>query len=130
MAKETTETMERAAYERGVEDTENRLTEKVAEVCRDYCTGTWTKALYNAGVPADSELRKAESIFFPEHIRKALVDLPPLAQTLPPLEQVSSIQDPTLDAEASTEAGKGKEVLPSTKDTQSEDALTIKDVVS
>ena len=82
VAKETTKTMERAAYEGGVEDMETRLTEKVAEVCRDYCTETWTEALYNAGVPADSELRKAESIFFPEHIRKAPVDLPPLAQAL------------------------------------------------
>ena len=43
---------------------------------------------------------------------------------------MSSIQDPTLDTDASIGAGKGKEVLPSTKDTQSEDALTIKDIVS
>ena len=55
-----------------------------------------------------------------------------LSTTLPPPppEQVSSIQDPTFDAEASTRAGKGKEALPSAKDTQSKDALTIKDIVS
>ena len=70
------------------------------------------------------------SIFFPEHIREAPTDLPSTALPLPPPEQVSSIQDHTLDAEASTGVGKGKEVLPSAKDTQSEDALTIKDVIS
>ena len=72
--------------------------------------------LNSAGVPADSELRKAESIFFPEHIQEALANLPSTAQPLPPPKQVSIIQDPTLDAKASTGAGKGKEVLPLAKD--------------
>ena len=128
-AVETTKAVERASYECGVKDTEIRLAEEVAGVCRDYCTKTWIETLNSAGIPANSELRKAESIFFPEHIRKAPADFPSTAQPLPP-KQVSSIQDPTLDTEASIGAGKGKEVLPSTKDTQSEDALTIKDVIS
>ena len=130
MAKETTKAVERASYERKVEDTEISLAEEVARVCRDYCTETWIEALNNAGVLANSKLRKAESIFFPEHIQGAPADLPSTAQPLPPPKQVYSIQDLTLDVEASTGAGKGKEVLPSAKDTQSEDALTIKDVVS
>ena len=117
VAKETTEAVERVSYEHGVEDTENRLAEDVVGVCRDYCTETQIKALNNAGVPADSKLRKAESIFFPEHIQEAPADLPSTALPLPPPKQVSNIQDPTLDAEASTGAGKGKEVLPSAKDT-------------
>ena len=40
VAKETTEAVERASYERGVEDTKIRLVEEVARVCRDYCTKT------------------------------------------------------------------------------------------
>ena len=40
MAKETTEAVERVSYERGVEDTENRLAENVVGVCKDYCTET------------------------------------------------------------------------------------------
>ena len=68
VAKETTEAAEKASYERGVEDTENRLAEEVAGVCSDYCTETWIEALNSAGVPTNSELRKAESIFFPKHI--------------------------------------------------------------
>ena len=58
------------------------------------------------------------------------MDLPPTALPLPPPEQVPSIQDLTLDVGASIGADKGKETLPSAKDTPSEDALTIKDVVS
>ena len=40
VAKEAIEAAERASYECGVEDTENRLAEEVARVCRDYCTET------------------------------------------------------------------------------------------
>ena len=40
MAKETTEAVERVSYERGVEDTENRLVEEVVGVCRDYYSKT------------------------------------------------------------------------------------------
>ena len=68
MAKEATETAERAFYECGVEDTKNRLAEEVAGVCRDYYIETWIEALNSARLPVDSELRNAESIFFPEHI--------------------------------------------------------------
>ena len=106
------------------------LAEKVVGVCRDYFTETWIEVLNSARVPTDFEMRKVESIFFPEHIREAPADLPSTAQPLPPPEQVSSIQDPSLDAEAFTRASKGKDVLPSAKDTQSEDAFTIMDVVS
>ena len=60
--------MEIASYERGVEDTENRLANEVAGVCREYCAETWMKEPNSAGVPADSELRKVEKIFFLEHI--------------------------------------------------------------
>ena len=69
-----------------MEDTKNRLAEEVAGVCRDYYIETWMEALNNVGVPADFELRKAESIFFLEHIREAPADLPSTTLPLPPPE--------------------------------------------
>ena len=64
MAKESTAVVEIASYQRGVEDTENRLAEKVARMCREYCVETCIEALNSAGVLADSELRNAKKIFF------------------------------------------------------------------
>jgi len=91
VAKEATAAVEIASYERGVEDTKNRLVEEVAGVCREYCAETWIEALNIAGVPTDSELRKAEKIFFPEHIREIPADFPHTALPLPSPEQVLSI---------------------------------------
>ena len=56
------------------------MVEEVAEVCRDYCTKTWNKVLNSVGVPADSKLRKAERVYFPEHIK----EIPTLPQLLCP----------------------------------------------
>ena len=90
MAREDAKAAKEVAYEHGGEETERRLAEEVAEVCRDYCTESWTEVLNYPGVPADSELRKAESEFFPEHIREAPTNLPPTTTlSLPPPEQVS-----------------------------------------
>ena len=52
------------SYECGVADTEARLTDEVAAVCRDYITLSWGVALDRAAVPIDSDLRKIENIFF------------------------------------------------------------------
>ena len=108
------------------------LAEEVIEVCRDYCTESWVEVLNRAGVPTNSELRKAESIFFPEHIREAPTDLPTtIALSLPPPEQVSDTQVIAVGAEIPIGVvGKGKEVLSSAKDIPVEDSLNIKDVVS
>ena len=65
VAREVSEAVETASYERGVLETEIRLAKEVAGMCRDYCTGTWVEALNWAGVPTDFELRRAENIFFP-----------------------------------------------------------------
>ena len=54
---------------------ERRLTEEVAEVCRDYCSVTWDAALNSAGVPAESKLRKAKRVFYPEHIKEIPTNL-------------------------------------------------------
>ena len=45
VASEAAEAEKTASYERGVLDTETRLAEEVARVCRDYCTETWVEAL-------------------------------------------------------------------------------------
>ena len=92
-------------------------------VCRDYCTESWGVAMDWAGVPANSELRRAESIFFPVDIREIL-------DTVPSTKQLPSTQTPLIDAEVSKEAGGGEEAQLLVKAKSSEDALTIKDVVS
>ena len=105
-------------------ETETRLVEEVAEVCRDCCAKTWAEALNWAGVLVDSKLRKVENVFFLEDIRE-------VPATLPPPEPLPSIQAPFLDVDkVPVGAGKGKEVQPPAEAKQSEDALTIRDMVS
>ena len=69
-------------------------------------------------------------MYFPKHIREIPVDPSLTALPLPPPEQVPSIQDLTLDAGTFTKVGRGKEGLPSANNAQSEDTLTIRDVIS
>ena len=45
VAREVAEVTVAASYERGVKDTEVRLTEEVAVVCRDYFTESWGVAM-------------------------------------------------------------------------------------
>ena len=131
VAREVSKAAETASYERGVLEMETPLVEKVVGVWKDYCAETWAKVLNRAGVPPDSELRKAENIFFLEDIWEVPTTLPPsIADPLPPPEQLSTIQAPAADAEVSIGAKKGKEVQPPIKAKHSEDALTIRNVVS
>ena len=104
-------------------DTEKRLTEEVAIVCRDYYTESWGVAMDRVGVPADFELRRAENIFFPEDIWE-------IPKSDSPSEQLLLTQAPLLDAEVPEGAEVSKEALPPIMDKPSEDSLTIKDVVS
>ena len=62
----------KASYERGVLNIEAKLIEEVAMVCRDYCTESWGVAMDRAGVPANSELKRVENIFFPEDFDRFL----------------------------------------------------------
>ena len=57
MAKEALEAEKKAAYTLGVTETQARLTEEFAQVCREYCSITWDKVLDAAGVPPESVLR-------------------------------------------------------------------------
>ena len=122
LAKEAAEAVVVASYERRVADTEARLTEEVAGVCRDYVTESWGVAMDRAAVPADSDLRWIENIFFPEEIR----DVP---GSDPPEEPPSA---PTVAPNSIIPEGKGgnEEAQPPAKDKSPEDALTIRDVVA
>ena len=102
MVRDAAEAAVKASYERGVLDTEKRLTEEVAIVCRDYCVESWGVAMDRAGVPTNSELRRAENIFFSEDIREIL-------ELDSPSEQLLPSQAPLPDAEVPGEAGVGKE---------------------
>ena len=86
VVREAAKAAEEAAYKQGVLEMEQRLAKEVAEACRDYCTVTWMEALNSARVSADSELRKAENVYFPEHIREVLADPSSTALPLPPLK--------------------------------------------
>ena len=60
VAQEAAKAAKTIAYERGVLETEARLTAKVTVVCRDYCAETYNQALDRARVPADFDLRRAD----------------------------------------------------------------------
>ena len=118
LAREAAEATMAASYECGVADTEARLTEKVATVCRDYITMSWGVALDRATVSADSNLRKIENIFFPKDIREIPGSVPPEE---PLFARVTTLNSLIPEAE---------EVQPPAKDKSPEDALTIRDVVT
>ena len=91
MAREAAEATVAASYERGVRDTEARLTEKVAVVCRDYVTESWGVALDQAAVPADSDLRRIENIFF----LKDIEEIPSSDPLQEPPSALNTVFDPT-----------------------------------
>ena len=91
---------------------------------------TWDAALNSAKVPTDSELRRAEKVFYRKHIREIPTDLSSATLPLPSLEQVPSAQDLPIGVGTSTGVGTGKEGFPPVSDVLSEDALTIRDVIS
>ena len=82
MANKAMEAAMNASYDRGVADMETRLAEEVAVVCRDYISESWGVAMDRVGVPADSELRRLENIFFPEDIRETTNIVPPAGEPL------------------------------------------------
>ena len=64
LAKEALEAEKKAAYLLGVQETQTRLTEEFAKVCREYCEITWGKCLDAAGVPPESALRQPGSVYY------------------------------------------------------------------
>ena len=148
MAQEAVKATETSAYERGVLETKARLTAEVTVVCREYCAETYNEALDRAGIPADSDLRRVDQVYYPKDLRENVTAPPPLA-ALPPPEQSLTIQEPSQGAELPAGAKKEKkgEVVASRTEEKakekgkektknkananpSEDALTIGDMVS
>ena len=120
MAREASKATETASYERGVLDFAGTTAPRHGQ-----------KHLIRQKSLADSKLRRADNVFFPKDIREVPAALPPpVADPLLPPRQLPTIQAPTPDAEVLTEARKGKEVQPPVKANQSDDTLTIQDMVS
>ena len=118
MARDAAEKAVATSYDRGVRDTEVRLTEEVAAVCRDYITMSWGVALDRAAVPADSDLRKVENIFFLEDIR----EIPDAVAPKEPLSTEALASDSPMP--------KTEEAQSAKKDKSPEDSLLIKEVVA
>ena len=94
------------------------MAEEVATVCREYVTLSWGVALDRAAVPADSDLRKAENIFFPEDIR----EIPEVAAPEEPLPQKALASDSAMP--------EAEDAQPAVKDKLPEDSLSIREVVA
>ena len=62
---------EKKFYDLRLQETEARLTEESAEVCRDYYQEVWTEALNLARVLATLEWRRAENVYYPPDLREA-----------------------------------------------------------
>ena len=71
VAKAAMEALEQRFYNLGVQETNARLTEELAGVCREYCQKVWVEALNLAGVLAASNWRRAENIYYHENLREA-----------------------------------------------------------
>ena len=71
----------------GVQETQSRLTEEFSAVARDYCDITWGKTLDVARVPADSNMRWPESIYYDSDIR----ELP--GSDSPPQEHLAKVYE-------------------------------------
>ena len=109
MAQDAAKAAETAAYERGVLETEARLTAKVTVVCREYCAETYNQALDRARIPVDSELRRVDQVYYPEDIREdTTTPPPPAALPLPPPEQSLTTLEPSQGAELPAGAQKEK----------------------
>ena len=113
LQKEAAEAEKQASYALGVEETQSRLTEEFASVARDYCDVTWEKALDAAGVPADSRLRRPESVYYDPDIQPLSgSDPPPPEQPAPVSEAPVTNPDLPASVEVPTaplqEAGQGE----------------------
>ena len=96
MEQEAAKAIETAAYERGVLETKARLTVEVKVVSRDYCIETYFQALNQVGIPTDSDLKRADQVYYLEDIKEDPTTLPlPVALPLPPTEQPLTTQDPS-----------------------------------
>ena len=59
-----------------MEETQARLIEELAKVCRDYCMVTWAEALNLAIVLADSEWRQLRNVYYYPEICEIPITFP------------------------------------------------------
>ena len=98
-----------------MQETQSRLTKEFSAVARDYCDITWEKALDAAGVPADSSLRRPESVYYDPDIQAPPgSDSPPPEQPAPVSEVPATNQALPAPVEvpidSHQDAGQGKKV--------------------
>ena len=98
----------------GMEETQARLTEEFSTVARDYYDISWGKILDATGIPADSGLRRPESIYYNKDIRELSNPTSFLPEQAAQVSEVPKVdQVPLAPVEASMDshqdAGKGKE---------------------
>ena len=124
LLKETSEAEKQAAYTLRMEETQARLIEECSAVARDYYDISWGKACDVVRVPADSGLRRPESIYYDPEIHEPsdpnsfhpeqatlVSELPKVDQVPPaPLEvPKDSHQDASKGKEVETFKGKDKD---------------------
>ena len=117
LQKEAAEAKKQASYALGVEETQSRLTEEFACVARDYCDITWEKAFDAAGVPADSTLRRPESVYYEP-------DIHPLPDSDPPPPEQPA---PVSEAPATNQAEPSQSNAPDAAPPQSEQVAEHQD---
>ena len=115
LLKEAAEAEKQAVYALRVQETQSRLIEEFSAVAKDYYDITWGKALDAAGVPADSSLRRPESIYYDLDIRELPNSgSPPPEQTAQVSKAPTTDQAPPAPVEVPTDscqdAGQGKKV--------------------
>ena len=146
VAQEAATIAENLAYEWGVQETETRLTVEVTAVYREYCAVKYSQAFDRAGIPADSDMKRTDQVYYLENLREEPTPSPPVTIPPPPNEPLSA-QKPCQESELpigvekekkqEKEKEKAKEKEKEKKKEQdkadinpSEDALTIRDMVS
>ena len=72
LAKKAVEAEKQTSYLLDVKEAQARLTEKLAEVCKDYYNLKWDETLNVVGVPIDSAWRQPRSIYYHPDICEAL----------------------------------------------------------
>ena len=115
LLKEAVEAEKQASYALGVQETQSRLTEEFSAVARDYCDITWEKALDAAGVPADSSLRRPESVYYDPDIQAFPGSDSPSPEQPAPVSEVPATNQVLLapvevPTDSHQHAGRGKKV--------------------
>ncbi|KAL0008229.1 hypothetical protein SO802_009731 [Lithocarpus litseifolius] len=116
LSKLASEVKKQAFYQLGVEETQARLAKELTEACREFCNATWDEALYAAGVPTDSALRRSESVYYHPHIREVTDD--PLSEA-PDAVKAKEVEAKDVDSKVPNAAVEVKEMEAKAKDGES-----------